>query len=92
MVVLFKFSPNHSTNYSVIRFFDCKNFVVQNGSIVGDAMNHDYSPVIYKSKEYKTSHEWGYGIYCSGSTGASLEYENLLYDWRWAICGQYVSR
>ena len=63
-------SPNHSTKYSVIRFFDCKNFVVQNGSIVGDAMNHDYSPVIYKSKEYKTSHEWGYGIYCSGSTGA----------------------
>ena len=62
-------SPNHSTKYSFFLFFDCSSFSLSNGILVGDVVGHDYSPVMYKGKEEKTSHQWGYGIQVRGSKG-----------------------
>lgn len=62
-------TPNHSTRYSFFRFFDCASFSLSNGTIEGDVEWHDYSPVIYKGKEEKSSHQWGYGVYIRGSKG-----------------------
>lgn len=52
-------TPNHSTKYSFFRFFDCSSFCLSNGTLTGDVEEHDYSPVMYKGKEEKTSHQWG---------------------------------
>lgn len=62
-------TPNHSTKYSFFRFFDCPSFSLSNGKLIGDVVGHDYSPVVYKGKEEKTSHQWGYGVYVYGSRG-----------------------
>ena len=62
-------SPNHSTKYSIFLFFDCSSFSLSNGILVGDVVGHDYSPVMYKGKEEKTSHQWGYGVQVRGSKG-----------------------
>ena len=62
-------TPNHSTKYSFFRFFDCSSFSLSDGKIAGDVAGHDYSPVIYKGKEEKTSHQWGYGVFVYGSKG-----------------------
>lgn len=62
-------TPNHSTKYSFFRFFDCASFSLSNGTLTGDVGGHDYSPVMYKGKEEKTSHQWGYGVYVRGSKG-----------------------
>lgn len=61
--------PNHSTKYSIFYFFDCKSFTLKNGKIVGDASEHDYSPVIFSGKTEKSSHEWGHGVMVMGSHG-----------------------
>ena len=62
-------TPNHSTKYSFFRFFDCSSFSLSDGKLIGDVLEHDYSPVTYKGKEEKTSHQWGYGVYVYGSKG-----------------------
>lgn len=62
-------TPNHSTKYTFFRFFDCASFSLSNGTLTGDVEGHDYSPVIYKGKEEKTSHQWGYGVLVRGSKG-----------------------
>lgn len=62
-------TPNHSTKYSFFRFFDCSSFSLSNGTLIGDAVGHDYSTVMYKGKEEKTSHQWGYGVYVYGAKG-----------------------
>ena len=64
-----KLMPNHSTKYSFFRFFDCSSFSLSNGTLIGDVVGHDYSPVMYKGKEEKTSHQWGYGVFVYGSKG-----------------------
>ena len=65
----FQMAPNHSTKYVFFMFFDCSWFSLSNGRIVGDAVGHDYSPVLYGGKEEKSSHEWGYGVQVRGSKG-----------------------
>ena len=60
---------NHSTKYSVFLFDNCKSFRLHNGTIVGDAKNHDYSPVVNKGKTETTTHEWGHGVMIMGSRG-----------------------
>ena len=62
-------APNHSSKYAIFLFFDCESFSLSNGYLIGDAIGHDYSPVIYNGKEEKTSHEWGYGVFVRGSKG-----------------------
>lgn len=62
-------TPNHSTKYDIFLFFDCASFSLSNGKIVGDAVGHDYTPVLYYGKEEKSSHEWGYGVHVQGSKG-----------------------
>lgn len=62
-------TPNHSTKYSFFRFFDCSSFSLSKGTLTGDVEEHDYSPVMYKGKEEKTSHQWGYGVFVYGSKG-----------------------
>ena len=62
-------APNHSTKYSFFRFFDCESFSLSDGTLVGDVVEHDYSPVTYRGKEEKTSHQWGYGVFVYGSKG-----------------------
>lgn len=64
-----KLTPNHSTKYTFFRFFDCASFSLSNGTLAGDVERHDYSPVIYKGKEEKSSHQWGYGVYVYGAKG-----------------------
>lgn len=64
-----RLTSNHSTKYTFFRFFDCASFSLSNGKLIGDVENHDYSPVIYKGKEEKTSHQWGYGVLIRGSKG-----------------------
>lgn len=64
-----RLTPNHSTKYSFFRFFDCPSFSLSNGKLSGDVAGHDYSPVMYKGKEEKTSHQWGYGVFVYGSKG-----------------------
>lgn len=60
---------NHSSKYALFCFFNCRSFSLRNGSIVGDAMNHDYSPVVYMGNREDSSHEWGHGIMVIGSKG-----------------------
>lgn len=74
--------PNHSTKYSLFYFFDCKSFTLKNGKIVGDASDHDYSPVIYSGKTEKSSHEWGHGVMVMGSRGTieDLQVTNMCGD------------
>ncbi len=64
-----RMAPNHSTKYSFFFFSDCGQFELSNGALVGDVVWHDYSPVVYKGKEEKTSHQWGYGVFVRGSKG-----------------------
>lgn len=64
-----RLAPNHSSKYAFFVFFDCESFSLSNGSLLGDALGHDYSPVVYNGKEEKTSHEWGYGVFVRGSKG-----------------------
>ena len=70
-------APNHSTKYAVALFFDCKSFRLYDGCLIGDAIGHDYSPVVYKRKLEKSTHEWGYGILVLGSRG-TIENVTLL--------------
>ena len=60
---------NHSTKYAVFFFYNCKSFCVKNGTLIGDSKVHDYSPVIYRGEEKKSSHQWGHGIDITGSKG-----------------------
>jgi hypothetical protein len=60
---------NHSTKYTFCLFYNCKSFGIENGTIIGDAKTHDYSPVLYKGAIEKSSHEWGHGIDITGSRG-----------------------
>ena len=62
-------SKNHSTKYAVFFFYNCKSFCIENGTLVGDSKSHDYSPVIYRGEEKKSSHQWGHGIDITGSKG-----------------------
>lgn len=60
---------NHSSKYALFYFFNCRKFSLKNGSIVGDAKVHDYSPVSFKGKMENSSHEWGHGVMVIGSQG-----------------------
>ena len=60
---------NHSSKYAVFLFNNCQSFVLKNGFIIGDAKDHDYSPVVFMKKTEKSSHEWGHGIMVIGSKG-----------------------
>ena len=62
-------TSNHSTKYAFFYFFDCANYSLSNGSLKGDVVEHDYTPVIYKGKVEETSHQWGYGVFIRGSKG-----------------------
>ena len=62
-------APNHSTQYAVVRFFDCRNFKISGGVFVGDNRSHDYSATTYNGRRETRSHEWGCGIINSGSKG-----------------------
>ncbi len=73
-----KVGTNHSTRYAIVRFFDCKSFLIKDGYLEGDAASHDYSPVIFKNKVEKSTHEWGYGILNAGSSG-QVENINISY-------------
>ena len=61
--------PNHSTKYAVFLFFDCEEFSVFNGTIVGDSQKHDYSSVVFHGRTENSTHEWGHGIIVTGSKG-----------------------
>lgn len=78
---------NHSTKYIIFLFRDCKKFTLKNGTIIGDSRTHDYSPVIYRDQEIKTSHQWGYGVQVAGSSGiiSHMTVSNMTGD------GVYVS-
>lgn len=69
---------NHSTKYAFFLFYNCKSFSIRNGYLVGDAVTHDYSSVVYKEKIEESSHEWGHGVMIIGSKG-SIENLNLSY-------------
>ncbi len=60
---------NHSSKYSIFYFFNCSSFSLRNGSLEGDAMTHNYSPVVFRGKVEKSTHEWGHGIMVLGSKG-----------------------
>lgn len=64
-----KVVPNHSSQYAVVRFFDCNYFKIRDGNLIGDNRTHDYSATFYNGRWEKRSHEWGYGIMNSGSKG-----------------------
>lgn len=60
---------NHSTKYALFYFYNCRDFSLRNGKIIGDADNHDYSSVIFNGITEKSSHEWGHGVMVIGSRG-----------------------
>ncbi|MBQ9558566.1 MAG: right-handed parallel beta-helix repeat-containing protein [Bacteroidaceae bacterium] len=62
-------APNHSTKYALFRFFNCKQFTLQGGNLVGDALKHDYSDVTWRNQRGRSTHEWGTGIQINGASG-----------------------
>ena len=62
-------ASNHSTKYAFFRFFNCKQFTLQGGKLVGDARTHDYTPAIWRGKQEKSTHEWGTGVQINGASG-----------------------
>ncbi len=74
--------PNHSTKYAAFLFYNCREFSISNGRIIGDAKSHNYSSVKYQGNTEVSTHEWGHGIIVSGSNGIiqSIDISNMTGD------------
>ena len=64
---------NRSPFYSIFCFTNC-NFKLSNGVLIGDRIEHDYTPYTYDGDKIQKSHELGYGVDNQGSVG---KIENL---------------
>lgn len=60
---------NHSTKYAAFMFFDCESFYLHNGKIIGDAIDHNYTPVSYNGNVENSTHEWCHGVMVMGAHG-----------------------
>lgn len=57
--------PNQYKAYNIININECKSAKVQNGFLVGDRKEHDYTTV-------NSTHEWGVGIRINQSSSATV--------------------
>ena len=62
-------ASNHRMEYVFFHFLNCKSFALIGGSLIGDAVGHDYSDIVRFGKRQKSSHEWGFGVLVNGSKG-----------------------
>jgi hypothetical protein len=60
-----KVKPNNFEGYQVVTMRLIQNTILQNGFIVGDKNEHDYS--------VGTTHEWGYGVRFMGATNCFVK-------------------
>ena len=65
----FKMIPNSFPFYQVISFLKCPYYHISNGIIIGDRIEHDYSPYTTNTGLNRDTHEFGFGIYSRGSVG-----------------------
>ena len=75
-------APNHRTEYAFFHFMNCGRFTISNGTLIGDALEHDYSDIVRYGKQKKSTHEWGYGILVNGSRGTicNMNISNMTGD------------
>lgn len=63
-----KIEDNASLRYTILQIVNCNSAYIHDGEIVGDRINHDYTPT--------GSHEFGYGVHIMGKN-AKLERLNI---------------